>query len=255
MSSVTFASEHASAELRGWERAHAGGIMADLSAGLLNLRYRISEIMANTSVCPDYLRSAYAQRVSGGVVPLDIIDSFATCFHHGGSISGLAFRVGDREATAFQVQLNTAMIVGNDVIRFLARLHAQCELRGWVAEENRPWLADIIDEGRRTGLMRPDAGWEKVAELLRNGDCGPVVTSYSVTQPFPNRHSSAWTPDPKLDSDEADEEWYDLPAADRWALGVTSLRPDAEWSPERHARPHFGGGGLTVFDIAAQQGD
>lgn len=248
MSSVTFTSEHTSAAIRGWERAHAGGVTSDLAAGLLNLRYHAAEVMARTPVCPDYVHDLYRRRTSDRVAPFDFVDSFMTCFHLGGAISPMTFRVDDREATAFQVQLNTAMVVGNDVTRFLARLHAQCELHGWVAEANRPWLADIIDEGRRTGLMRPGAGWEQVAELLRNGDGGPVVTWDSGGGSFPDRYECGWEAADGTDDEEAEETWDALPAAERWALGVAKLRTDAEWSPERHSRPHFGGG-LTVFDL------
>jgi hypothetical protein len=46
-------------------------------------------------------------------------------------------------------------------VRFLARLHGQCEVHGWVAGKNRAWLADIIETGRETAILRDDMGWRE----------------------------------------------------------------------------------------------
>ncbi|GAA4304598.1 hypothetical protein GCM10023178_11830 [Actinomadura luteofluorescens] len=40
-------------------------------------------------------------------------------------------------------------------MRFLARLHAQCELHGYVEGPNRAWLADVIDQGPAAGVPAP----------------------------------------------------------------------------------------------------
>lgn len=92
----------------------------------------------------------------------------------------------------FELVLNAALRVGGDAIKLFARLYGQCELHAWVAQANRRWLADIIEAGRASNIMRgPDAlrewgTWEGVIALLRNTrkHPGPVVTSYSVCDTF-----------------------------------------------------------------------
>jgi hypothetical protein len=254
MSYVEFASEHAEARLSGSERAHLGCLTRDISRGLLAPCHYGREIMARVVKAPDYLYATYrkyqrSEPGSGLIFDRDFTATFNTD-------DDMRFRVGDRTATALQVRTNTAVLVGNDVVRLMARLDVQCELHGWVGEANREWLARLIDDGRASGLMRPGEGWEGVAALLRNGDGGPVVTSYSVTGSFPDRSEIGWVPPggEKWNDEALDEAWYALSAAERWALGVGSLRPDVEWSPERHAAPHFGGG-LTVFDLTAELAD
>jgi hypothetical protein len=249
MSYTTFESGHAEAALRGTEQHYSGWFVRHLTDGLLDPLNRADELMARIENAPDYLRATYQSGAGWGI-------RFADSFRLASHVDTMAFRVGDRRVTAFELQLNTAILVGNDAGRLLAFLAAQADIHGWVAEHNRGWLADIIDEGRESGILRPEQGWEQVAALLRNGDGGPVVTSYSVTSSFPSRSEIGWAPPAgeKWSDDALAEAWSELPAAERWAIGVTALDPGAEWSPERWHRPMFGGG-LTAFDVTAPLSD
>jgi hypothetical protein len=183
-----------------------------------------------------------------------------------------SFRVGSdplmvyagREIDTFSLALNTAMVVGSDQIRLLARLHGQCELHGWIDGPNRAWLADIIQGGLDTGLYRKgywhggaadierrwvSQGWEDVIELLRSRDDEPVVMSYSVCDGFPNQEIAQWSPpeDADLTPDwardapdewnalsedeqedhrigQADELWCELPRHEQWKAAMAGLR-------------------------------
>jgi len=102
------------------------------------------------------------------------------------------FRWRGEDIDLFALHLNTALVVGNDVIKLMARLHGSCEIHAWVDGPNRAWLASIAERGLALGLLGSDKrlhmypGWPAVIELLRESDQGEVVTSYSVTDSFPN---------------------------------------------------------------------
>lgn len=137
----------------------------------------------------------------------------------------------------FDVACNTAMYRGNNTIRLLTRLHAQCELHAYVEEENRTWLARLIDEGRTQGILRPNMGWEEIAFRLRDLKvAGPIVTSFSVTEAFP-------------DADAADcdwKEWDELTYNQRWGRGIAALRAHPEYllelKPDNWYSVRFGAG-------------
>lgn len=118
--------------------------------------------------------------------------------------------------------MNTALRLGSDPVRLLTRLHGACEIHTWVEGPNRAWLADIIDKGRKSGVLRGQMGWEDVAMLLRLSDAAPVVTSYSVCESFPNRTVAEWVP-PHEDAEPQDL-WSEVPRAEQWVLGLTKLR-------------------------------
>lgn len=139
----------------------------------------------------------------------------------------------DRHGAGWFISLNTAIAVGNDALRLGARLHGQCEIHCYVEGPNRAWLAGIIEAGRESGFYRESMGWESVCGLLRRRDDSPVVTSYSVTEQFPEFRGGA-------DDALTDEQ--------RWEQGVTELRADwsLELKPENFATFRFGDG-ATVF--------
>lgn len=156
-------------------------------------------------------------------------------------------KVGDQRPTVFQLQLNTLLAIGSDPMRLMARLHGQCEIHAFVEGPNRAWLAGIIQEGRQTGVMREQCGWEAVMELLRQADDQPVVTSYSVTDSFPN-------PGPRKLSEAQHEKWWEKPAVKQWDEAIKWLRKanqgTIEMHPERWRYPdYFFGPQLNGFDI------
>jgi hypothetical protein len=129
----------------------------------------------------------------------------------------------------------------------MARLHGQCELHAYVEGANRAWLADIIERGRETDVLRPQMKWEQVAEFLRSRDDCPVVTSYSVCDQFPNRHVAGWVAPMSKYEDTGEEyedtdAWYDLPEAERWQRAMDGLRAQGnglELKPDNWNTFHF----------------
>jgi len=129
-----------------------------------------------------------------------------------------------RKVELFGLKLNTALALGNDVLKLAARLHGQCEIHTYVEGENRAWLASIIEQGRASGFLRPDMGWESVISLLRQSDDSPVITSYSVTEQFPNPVVADYDPPLYDDGEQNWDAWYDLPDDVQWEMALDGLR-------------------------------
>lgn len=216
MSRIYFHSEHGEAEVRGSERAMAGLLTTDLTAAAFHI--------FETSSSPSPIRrllppTSYILKEEHG-------PRFERAFRSwlGSSFSEGYFVLPDgRQAPVFDVCLNTSNLMGSDSVRLLTRLHAQCEIHCYVEGEDRAWLAGMIEQGRSIGILRPEMGWESVAELLRSRDDGPVVTSYSVCEQFPNAGAADWQP-PVVDDEEDYDAWYALPFEQRWALALAGLR-------------------------------
>jgi hypothetical protein len=164
-------------------------------------------------------------------------------------------------------------------VQLAARLHAQCEIHAWVDGPNRAWLADIIDEGVETGIMRPHpdmddiekTGWQAVTTLLRRTDSEPVVTSYSVCEQFPNSYASTYLPpwpegvteewDALTEKQQREREtlsdaWYDLPGGEQWRMGMEWLRVQRgglELEPEGFYDFGFGNG-FSWLDLIGRGG-
>jgi hypothetical protein len=174
----------------------------------------------------------------------------------------LAYR-DDWRVSPFTAGLNTAMVAGSDPVRLLARLHGQCELHAYVRGTDRHWLARLIDQGVEEGILRTGSGWDNVAMLLRADDASTVVTSYSVTEQFPNPYicdaEGTWSPpeDPECEEGKDWDAWYDLSLRDRWKHGMAALRksPNLQLDPETWATYRFGDGingfQLSVYAAAA----
>jgi hypothetical protein len=152
--------------------------------------------------------------------------------------------IGKRFWDVFNIQLNTALAIGSDPIRFCVRVHGQCECHGYVEGPNRAWLAGVIDEGLLTRALRYETqgygkGWEDVARLLRVRDDCPVVMSYSVCDSFPPR------------PEDADDDWYDLPLEDRWGMAMADVRSinGLEMKPENWSTIRFGDPAEDAFTI------
>lgn len=144
-------------------------------------------------------------------------------------VNGLDLDVAGVRLRTANLDANTALVAGSDVVRVATKLGQWGGQHCWVEGSDRKWLADIIDEGLRTGIYRrnfwyvdrpcdgpvseqPDRkvsvqGWDDVLALLRESDDGPVVLSYSVDDGFPNREVADWAP-PALPEDWAPS-WAD----------------------------------------------
>lgn len=245
MSCISFHSEHDTAEVRGWERAYAGGLCTDLL--MVALRADLDERYGDN---PSPLRRV----VSAGYVRQAAPGRFAeTLRNHIGGLSDSTFLLGADEPQIFTVALNTAFVMGSDPIRFLARMHGQCEIHAYVEGPNRAWLASILTEGRATDIMRPDSGWEEAITLIQSRDDGPVVMSYSVCEQFPNAQAAAFDYPEDKDGEPDYDAWYDMSHADQWALALAGLRSGTmgsglEIAPGNWQSYRFGRG-VTGFDV------
>ena len=164
------------------------------------------------------------------------------------------FFVDARPIESFEVSLNSALAIGNDVIRLMARLHGQCEIHCWVEGKNRSWLASIIRQGLTTEILHQKVGWQEVASFLDSRDDCPVVCSYSVCEYFPNRfilpegHRLL-----SLNDDDAFDEFDALSNKDKWSICMEGLRSSndcLELTPEYWEGFRFGSR-LSIFDIRA----
>lgn len=216
------------AELRGSERAHAGCMVNDIAWSLLGARFNEDRLRPLLPADCFALNHRYDQFASSLVLWLGV----------GGD--GKFILPGGKTIDAFSLALNTALCVGNDQVRLLARLHGQCEIHAYVAGANRAWLAGQIDEGRRTGLFREGQGWEEVAALLRTRDDRPVVTSYSVYEQFPNASAA----------DISQSKWERMSRQRRWEAAFSKPEPFLEMKPDRWAYPdYFFGWQCTTLDL------
>ena len=176
MSAIYFHSQSADkVRVSGRERANAGQIVDGIALGVLR---------------PDDCWWQDRDRLLASMdppLPWEWAPARGVALYLRTSDERLSFRLDDgSRARAWDVRLNTAMRLGSRPVRLMTRLHGQCEVHAWVAGQNRAWLAEIVDEGLRDGVMRTGMGWDKVATLLRTRDDEPVVTSYSVCDQFPN---------------------------------------------------------------------
>ncbi len=251
MSRTYFHSKDGGAEVRGSERAHAGCLTNDIGIGLLLARCRWGPEFKR--LCDSLVGNDYPARDERNLQTMLSVDA-----------SRLRFGLADgTQVQVWPVILNTSLRIGSRPLRLLTRLHAQMEIHAWVDGPNREWLAGIIAEGLRDGLMRNKVGWESVIELLRSrsGE-GPVVTSYSVCEQFPNAGIADWSPPSNeeivkaggvvLEDEEEDwDAWYDIDGDEQWDMAMAALRAKEnrlELRPDDFDTYHFGCG-ITAFDL------
>jgi hypothetical protein len=227
MSRIYFHSESGTSEIRGSERAYFGTSCSDLALAMFHVDFHDDRIQ--------YL-------LPPGGDPFDP-RTFRTWFSVG---LGGQFHLPDgRQVDPFTVALNTAVVLGNDVVKFMARVHGQCEIHGFIEGPDRAWFAALIEKGRASKLLRADMGWESLITFLRARNDEPVVTSYSVCQQFPNFEIAGW------EDDKDGEGFYNLAKAEQWARGLAALRAsagDLRWNPKRWNAFIFGDG-ITVMHL------
>lgn len=163
--------------------------------------------------------------------------------------------------------LNTALAVGGDALRLSARVIGTCEIHGWIDGPNRAWIADMIEEGLASGVLRRARqtqyeNWPGLVTLLRSTSRSPVVMSSSFAEPFPGFHlvsprSKRW--DEMTEAEEAtrlaeEEAWDQLDPDVRWEQALAALRdPDdgLEIRPESWSSFRFSHG-LSALDLMSE---
>lgn len=182
------------------------------------------------------------------------------------SFRGVLYVEGE-EWSPWHLCINSMLEFGSDTMRLMARIHAQCEVHGYVEGRNRGWIASLIQRALDNGLLRPDKfgydGWDEVMRLLRSRADGPVVMSYSVTDTFPSYpHRVSCTCDEAYPCEgcQAREDWEELAYEERWRTSLKVLRERnkdngyLEMKPEDWSEVRFNDGRTTRdLDYAIQR--
>lgn len=234
------------AAVYGSERAWLACFCNDLM--IMALKRSMQEERGEPSVWRDVLRDTYVARepvseYDFGDPPSrfrSMLSTFLKTPHK-------VFTVGEITLTPFSLALNTALATGSDQVKFGARIHAQCEIHAYVEGKNRRWLAEIIRRGLGLYFLREDAGWEAVVDLLELNADTAIVTSYSVTDSFPNRWVAEWESECEDDGDS----WYDLAYEEQWGLAIGALRKSErglEMTPDNWGEFYFDKG-INAFEL------
>ncbi len=162
----------------------------------------------------------------------------------GGSI--FKFRIDKQYYPVADVQLNTALRLGNDVIKFLARLHGQCEGHAFVERGNAEWLASIIMQGIALHILDEADGWLEAVCLLESAP-GAVVMSHSGGDGFPSEalctNQGVWPiPSGRGKRKIQPVRFSELPRDVQWSLGLAAIRtiPALELRPDNWNSFFFG---------------
>lgn len=279
MSRVYFHSKNYETEIHGSERCHLNLLCTDLAMQMLGVdhdrmpRYD-GEILRDIIVGPSY--ASMPPHIEGKAHEDHRFDewrkwaqSFATAVRVGDSP---VFRWNGHSLESFPLILNTALVVGGDAVKLAARIHGQCEAHAWVAEANRPWLADIAQAGVDAGIFRiarpyerDDGtasthliGWTQTIAHLRGvaEHPGPVVMSYSVCESFPNASvlDSDEDGDGSDGGDAEDGERSDDETWDRCFAKLQARDDGLELQPDGWPAYYFDNG-VTMMDLVAADRD
>lgn len=257
MSRIYFVTPDREVELHGSERAYMNIWGRDMAVATLRLeRYRDED--------RDWLNSVVVGKTfDRGEYWLS---DFEAWFTSGGMFSERAgLRVGETTIPPGEMALNTLIATGSPPFALMAHLHGTCEDHAWVSSEDAGWLAEIIEAGRTENVLRPNQGWEAVAELAReveSGLPGPIVTSYSVTEGFPNRYALGepwfypWAEGQEENpaDEQAEGRWEVLPDAEKWDLAVEGIQAreyNRQIAPSTINRGFLSG--HSAFDLAAER--
>lgn len=211
MSRIYFHTKYeGTAEIQGSERAWAGILCDDLFATALGVsresRYGSERITAFRNITTGYVAYLDDEQF------LQQFPVWLTGIMHN------HFRIDGNLVSTYAAGINTALVVGSDPVKLLARIHGQCESHCYVAGRNREWLANIIDQGVTVGVLRKNQGWPALARRLRWRDDQPVVLSYSVTEQFPNNEIA-----------NCDENtWENISEHDAWDYAFDNLQQQSE---------------------------
>lgn len=220
MGSIRFDTGVHNTRLDGAERAWMSNVVKDLALAAIGPIWKTDSWVSRLLPPGHYLLTTSAQHFE---------DSFRTWVRVSGQ--GMRHPATGAQLDPFAVVLNTALAVGGNVVRLMARIHSQCEIHGFIPPEDCEFVAGIIAKGRKSGLLRPEMGWQGVSELLKTAalDGKPVVMSYSVTETFPGWNG---------DTDEPGD----------WDAAFAALDKSLALKHEGWDAYYFGDG-LTFFDL------
>lgn len=313
MSRVYFHSPSQIAELRGYEfywlrhLAYGPAVAAwDLDDDVSTTSFeRACELVAMAPEVPDggtganylhdYMRAAQEQEQRNeaiyeawtpgtprGRADLGPRRQFLQAFKTRLKLQGLRLDVHGVRLDTNNIDLNTALAAGSDPVALAAKVHGWCERHPWVEGPDRAWLADVIEQGLKSGLYRRGAGWDQpvdehdegpgVIPMLRARDDEPVVLSHSTCESFPNSSVGDWMPpwpegverdwnaltkEQQEQRSQREEEWYELPADRQWDISIAGLRTARPWArlSAETLRTRTFHLPVTVYDVTASDRD
>lgn len=238
MSRIYFHFKNDEIEVSGSERAHMGIIIGDIFVGIADP----DKDWLNKVIPKDhYLHSCCSSYEDAARTWLRV---------------GEHFEVNGKKIDLFTCQLNTALVVGGDIIKLMARLHGQCEIFCYCLPKNFKWIKNIVALGLEKHIFRPNSGWEELIIKLGEEKKSPFVCSYSVSNRFPCAYYAGFTSNDENDEPckiigSKIERWENLSHEEQWnkhfsvlrnSLGFLELKPD-NWNT------YFFSEGITIFDI------
>jgi hypothetical protein len=319
MSRLYFHSPSGTAELHGSEREWFGHIVRGVASAAWAIddsATRLAQVERIIGLIPEAsstdfrrdLRAARAARASclyGSDIRAELrLNSTLKTYLQGYG----TLRVAGRDLSARDVARNTALVAGSPAVQLAAKLDGYGEMHCWVDGPDRAWLAGVVEQGLDVGIFRrgfwfaprpcdsdpaaqpdrqwSDQGWDGVIAHLRSRSDEPVVCSYSICDPFPNRDAAeagGWRPTPLPDGwvpdwavtdgrnewdamppdhqadyrDEAfSEQWGSMTDAEQWRTAMDGLRtkPWLQITPGSLGRQLFGPP-VTVYDLLAPDRD
>lgn len=137
VSKIYFHSEASTVEVEGGQRAHIDLFIGDFFGATLQCLVE-DDLPGAPSPLRKIVNYGYWMDNFRRDMPL----ALRSCTHE-----DLRFSIDGEEHPCFDVALNTALGVGNDSLRLLARIHAQCEIHAYCMGSNRRWLAGLISKG------------------------------------------------------------------------------------------------------------
>jgi hypothetical protein len=244
MSAIYFHSQNeGDARVSGSERAMMSGYINKLFVGLMDLDRMDGRKIFDAIISPDHYMKKYSH-----IEEWRYLRQFETAISVD-SMAGNLFTYRAKPLDLWLCKLNTAIMIGSEVIQFCVRMHAQCEIHAYVEGANREWLAQVIERGLEQKILRSklrgfDQGWSKVIALLRNSDKDPIVTSYSVCDSFPNATAADY-----VEPDDEEDTFHDLPKKKQWELGLAGIRARSGLEIKPDCNQYFGDQLVTVFDL------
>lgn len=234
MSSIAFTSPSGTVTVAGRERFMMGSICNDFRR-MQTGDFRYGDLSwVKLVVKPDHYLHKYALQLDAARNASQkaeeqerLAKALDTFLHVGDMSSDEAMFLDGKPFDLFHLALNSAVEWGNRSIQLCAKLHAQSEIHAYCEGADRAWLADLIQEALDCQVFRADPfghdGWQAVIEFLRSRDDEPVVTSFSVTDSFPNQDHA---PDGFLDEDPdtAWEQWDEVSDTQKWEWGMAAIR-------------------------------
>lgn len=241
MSSIIFSTrDERYARLSGPEYAYMTMLVGDVLCAMLPMS---SSITTNYIVEGHYLLNSLRK---GGIGSPDWETSLRAAINAPGT--GKVFSHKGKGITSFALSCNTTMAIGNHVMAFIAKFAGAAAGHLLIEGHNKWWLAQVIRDGLKIGVLRSRMGWDDVIALLEAGDPEPVVTHFSGSDSFPRYD---WR---LLDKPLGQKEWGELSEEERWDLSEEFLR---ETKPhliltDATLRSKFEHE-LTIFDILNQE--